>query len=76
MNHGVDHIFQKHEDVLNGAKHAKANIDALIGYAQHVGQLLENMDLCADTLLKSNDEYVAMHAAREWGLPVSNMQYV
>ena len=62
--------------MLEGARHAKAHIDALIGYTQHMGQLLENVDLCTETLLKSSDEYVALCAAREWGLPVDNFRYV
>ena len=41
-----------------------------------MGQLLENIDLCADTLVKANDEHVALHAAREWGLPVQGMSYL
>ena len=61
--------------MLAGAVHAKSSIDALMAYAHHMSQLMENMNLCSDTLVATNDEYVALHAAKEWGLPVSNLQY-
>ena len=56
--------------------HAKTSIDALISYTEHMSQLLDNMSLCSDTLVATSDEYVAQHAAKEWGLPVQNLQYV
>ena len=70
------YYFQKHTDVMNGAKHAKDHIDALIGHVHYLGQLLDNVSLCSDALAKSSDEFVAQRAAKEWGLPVNNLEYM
>ena len=67
--------FQKHLDALEGARHAKKNIDAVIEYVTSISQLFENLSLCSDTLVKSADEFVAQEAANVWGLPVTNMAY-
>ena len=68
-------VFQKHSDALDGARHAKKSIDAVIEYVSNISQLLENLNLCGDTLVRSSDEFVAHEAAAVWGLPVNNMCY-
>ena len=47
-----------------------------MAYAKHMSQLMDNVNLCSETLVQASDEFVAQRAAMEWGLPVRDMSYV